>query len=724
MSGPPPLGPMTTGSASRYDATLLLDALQRLAVERLLPSLDRALGKADDYLFDRSQKGSDDIGLTALQDLRRSRASILQRFEANLLSRFRALRDPCGGSEFEKPVTLSLLSEEALEEQLAHEQLSDALGRMHAPALELLEARVAHMLGRIAGNAQDNPLGPRFVAGALQQALSNLGLPVSVRIVLSKWFERDLAGTLAALYERANALLADAGVLPELRASAKAMAEAKVAKAAGQAQQAQAAAAGVEVAPADQALFANMLGLMQSWRGGSGPSLPGNDASRQALRTSELMALLSLMQREQPARLARCAGASGIALAEELRRELLGGARRLGMDPHDVRLDGHDEDAVDLVAMLFDVLLDGRDFGSGIREKIGCMLVPYVKVAVRDRRMFLLKDHPARRLLNTVAEACEGNHGEGPQERELLTRVDATIDRLVAEFNEDMAIFEVLEQELRGFVGQHRKRMELVEKRAAETQRGRERLHSARAAACEDVRRQREGRVLPASVDQFLEQHVVHHLTQVALRDGQGAPRYGSALLAINELLIACDRAVKGQAPAGSPLSIEQLAPILASSGIEGAGVAQAQVVLDDAIAQLAAGVEAASIDTRLPEQPAVVAQTLRDEPVLELVGGTDTLDYDALTLGRVHELQIGQWLDLVSREGSRPEPAKVSWISPVSGRLLLVNRRGIRVLVASREELAALAKLGRLVLREADTAFEDAMYQVVGRLRSETPGS
>ena len=394
------------------------------------------------------------------------------------------------------------------------------------------------------------------------------------------------------------------------------------------------------------------------------------------------------------------------------------------MDPHDVRLDAHDEDAVDLVAMLFDVLLDGRDFRSGIREKIGCMLVPYVKVAVRDRRMFLLKDHPARRLLNTVAEACEGNHGEGPQERELLERVDTTIDRLVAEFNEDTAIFEVLEQELRGFVEQYRRRVELVEKRAAEAQRGRERLDSARAAAIDDVARQRAGRDLPASVEQFLDQHVVHHLTQVALRDGQGAPRYGAALLAVNDLLHACDNAGRGDTPNASVLSIEQLAPILASSGIEGAGVAQAQAVLDGAVGELATGVAPARITTRLPEQPVASAEPVRDQPVLELVGGSDTLDYDVLALARIQELQVGQWLELATREDGRPEPAKVSWVSPVSGRLLLVNRRGIRVLVASREELAALAKVGRLVLREADTAFEDAMYQVAGRLRSQAPAA
>jgi hypothetical protein len=46
------------------------------------------------------------------------------------------------------------------------------------------------------------------------------------------------------------------------------------------------------------------------------------------------------------------------------------------------------------------------------------------------------------------------------------------------------------------------------------------------------------------------------------------------------------------------------------------------------------------------------------------------------------------------------------------------VNRRGIRVLVASPEELAAMEKLGKVLLRDGDTAFDGALHQVAGRLR------
>src|SRR5690606_5511563 len=137
--------------------------------------------------------------------------------------------------------------------------------------------------------------------------------------------------------------------------------------------------------------------------------------------------------------------------------------------------------------------------------------------------------HLARKLLNTVAEACEGNHGEAPQERELLTRVDHTIDRLVAEFNEDVAIFETLEQELRSYMAQHRKRFELAEKRAAAAQRGRERLEHARSATNALLAQHRGERVLPAVMDEFLSGYASHHLIQVMLRDGHGSRSYEEA---------------------------------------------------------------------------------------------------------------------------------------------------------------------------------------------------
>ena len=721
------------------DTGRLFDALEKLAREYLKPSLDSALGNVDDYLFDRSENSHDDKELTALRELRRERNKIGQRFEKGVHAAFQALREPHFMPE--QVEDLALVEEDALEELLAKEQLAESQSRAHAPALEVLGKRVAFLFGQGALGPTDNPLDPHSIANRLLRAMEGTDLASSVRIVLFKFFERDLATTLVTVYERANALLAAAGILPHLQATVrkqpvKAKGDASTGHASNiPAEETGAATAGLPSAQhaaamthppsaAEQAMFANMLSLLQGWRSATGPDLAGrkeNNGPSQTLASQDLMSVLSLLQRENPERVEQPKGQPHKSLAEQLRKQVFTGARKLGVTGDNLHLDGLDEDAVDLVALLFDVLLDGPQYDTDIRSKIGRMLVPYVKVAVQDRRMFLFKEHPARRLLNTVAEACEGNHGEAPQERELLGRVDSTIDRLVMEFNEDVAIFETLEQELRSYMAQHRKRFELAEKRTAEAQSGRERLEHARSATNALLAKHRGERELPAVIDEFLSRYASHHLIQVMLREGYGSQRHEEAMLTVGDLLLAFDHAdlhtPAEQLPA---LPREQIEAILASSGCVGGTAQEAIDSLQDALVRLACGERAVDNTSHMPEQAIIPEPVLQPEPepILAVIAGTDALDFDAAGLERMRKLQVGSWIQLAT-SADRIEPAKVSWISPISGRLLLVNRRGIRVLVASPEELAAMAKLDKVVVREGATPFDDAMHQVVGRLRN-----
>jgi hypothetical protein len=94
-----------------------------------------------------------------------------------------------------------------------------------------------------------------------------------------------------------------------------------------------------------------------------------------------------------------------------------------------------------------------------------------------------------------------------------------------------------------------------------------------------------------------------------------------------------------------------------------------------------------------------------------------EKLDVDPADVERIRKLEVGAWVEMISEDGT-PQPAKLSWVSPISSRLLFVNRRGMRVCASSAEELALMLKQGRLNLREVDTAFERAMTQVLGKLR------
>src|SRR3546814_14221564 len=88
-----------------------------------------------------------------------------------------------------------------------------------------------------------------------------------------------------------------------------------------------------------------------------------------------------------------------------------------------------------------------------------------------------------------LTEACDGNAGETPQDSEMLDRAEQAVDRVVTDYDDDQAIFELAATELRDQLDQQRKRSELAEKRTAEAIHGRARpQHAPRAAAAERQR--------------------------------------------------------------------------------------------------------------------------------------------------------------------------------------------------------------------------------------------
>ena len=108
------------------------------------------------------------------------------------------------------------------------------------------------------------------------------------------------------------------------------------------------------------------------------------------------MSILSLMQHDSSAAFMPSASGDQLSLAAQLRQQMAQSARKLGVTGDNLNLDGLDGDAVDLVALLFDVLLDGPQYDNRIRQKIGRMLVPYVKVAVKDGAIDLQVQEPQK----------------------------------------------------------------------------------------------------------------------------------------------------------------------------------------------------------------------------------------------------------------------------------------------------------------------------------------
>ncbi len=744
----------------------LLAGMRRRSTEHLQGVLARVFARADDWLFDMAKKDGVPDGsphLYAMRALRTSRAPIERGFREYLDRRFEALERrarvdtaPAATSE------LSLVDETELEQQLATNLIAEAIVRVHGGPLEELAGRMAQMFGVMSLDADQNPLSPHGLAIAIREAHEGIDVPADVRMVLFKYYERELIHDLRELLVDLNGRLAAAGFhAPQAAVSAAAQSPAPMspdgfAGAASDYGQPSGAGAQLAAPPSteDRAVFDALVQLLHAWRpdhdtsagssrggqggpGGAGGRATGRSGQRPMV-ADEMMSVLSLMQNAVPEAVIEAMERPEVSLAALLKNEVLRGASRIGLPPDKISISQDDEDAVDLVGMLFDVMFDERDFQQSSRQMISRLVVPFVKAAVMDRRLFLYKTHPARRLLNSLAEAVEGNRGEGPQERELLQKAETTVDRLITEFNEDIAIFETLEQELRAFLDQHRRRVELAERRAAEAQRGQERLEQARVLASRELEERTKDLAPPPAMQDFLGRCWTHHLSMIALREGPDSASWQSALTVADRMLALVPRPGQPVPPAAPALQAlrEPIETVLASSGITGEASNDMVRAIAEGLEDLVRGRTPAPVAAPAAEIPATAAAenivpmpdrrapaiaALADllKPKLEVVGGRQALSVNPDDVEQMRALKVGTWIHIAGEDGKH-HPVKLSWVSPISSRLMFVNRRGVRVLVASVEELAAMKQEGNLLLREQDNVFDQVLHRVMGKLRTD----
>ena len=762
------------GQATRTDPLQVVEGMKRLAVEQLgaLPGglyqpIEQALqspSSAVESLHDQA----------ALLVLRQHSASHVMRFRQQIglgFDDFIGVR-PQGGAE------LGLVDERQMNFHLAGQRLGEILDQRYPQPLEEMNARLAALSMALNMAPGRNPVAPVRLATAFIQAIGDADLPDALGGLLFQQYQQALVRVLDELYAKINALLADAGYhradagahrsrpMPvatrgpqrddELVASrfaadsdpadrdpaglaprslGTADLDRRAGAGAGQAQGLAPrpsthagpaladAAAAPELTAALQRTSDELTGLREQlhvWRNDAAPDVvvperglpPPRTPPRRDLQVAEVISIASLLQAESPDVYARALATSG-RLSDAIRDHLTEGARRLGLRPDETCFSVGEEDAIDLVAMLFEGLFRTHCLQDRARRLYARLVLPYVKIALHDDAMFVQPGHPARRLLDAITEACEGNDAATAQDRELLERAAAVSQRVVAEFNEDIAVFELAHAELDELLQQQRRRVVLQEDRAAKATFGRERLADARAQADGMVQRRLAAPQLTQAVAEFLITPWRHHLVQTLLREGVGSARHAEAAR-LGDALVEADLlagAGRGRDLADGLIALEPaIVQCLATSGLDDSAARHGMAWLVSALANRDTARQLHALPARSADDGG------DDEARLWLAGGTDTVPHDAGVAALIRRMKPGQWLRMIGPQGEATA-VKLAWVSPLTLRLLLVSRRGLRVLVASAEELSALVGAGRLVIGAEQTPFDEAMQQLRHRL-------
>jgi len=646
-------------------------------------------------------------------------------------------------------------------------------------ALYQVNQRLAVISG--GGKVEDasNPIGPAALGNAFRNAIREFEVNIQVKLIIYKLFDRYVMAGLEPVYDEVNVELIRAGVLPQIRhvlpqgdrprgaggSSGGGAGDAHAAigdlaqgdLAAGQGGYYDPAAAGLQAE-----IYSTLRSLLASRHGDAGASGylstggerggGGGSVGLPGLSPTDLLSALTILQNQSMAVQARADSVSDAAEAvQQIKRELLDQVHKLSDDARERRVSTADEDTIDLVGMLFEYILQDRNLPAQMQALLGRLQIPYLKVAIVDKHLFAQKSHPARRLLDALAEAGKSWSEDSDRDHRLYERIKASVETVLRDFDDDVGVFEREFAAFGDFMGQHHKRAELAEQRAAEATRGREKLQEARRTAAREILKRIDERNLPAVVHTVLSRPWANYLVLTLLRQGEESDEWKNALRFADEfvwsaqpkttesehtrlraLLPQLEKALRhGLATvAYHDNDVRQLMQELAQfyrrllDGQKVETKTAKEVIAGNATPTTVADDTASSGDTTAEAGPPSTVNATQS-PVEEVVLSSGTAEAPAEVAAQddefvqaVRDLKVGSWIEFVDESDNR-ERAKLSWISPISSKYLFVNRRGLKVCDKTVAALAVELRRGSAIVLEEVPLFDRALDAIVARLRS-----
>lgn len=392
------------------------------------------------------------------------------------------------------------------------------------------------------------------------------------------------------------------------------------------------------------------------------------------------------------------------SLAEVRARTLAGLRRAHGPD---AGLTREDEDTFELLDLLYHQI--GRQVRKGpASDLLGQLQVPVVQAALKDREFFLRAQHPARELLNAVAESGARWLGEDEIDPVLLHKLRAAVAKVLAEYTGEEAVFEQAQRELQDYVQIAARKAEVAERRHVEAARGRDRLELAKRSAAELIASALDGRQPAPFVQALLTQAWADVLTLTHLRNGQDSAQWQEVASITGRIAQAIGGAGATPEAALSP-RIEQA---LVQVGYHGD---QAAV-----IAQRLSGVDveppgAADLAARLQARATAAAAEASVKVVLPPRTLAEQASYDTL-----RKQPFGTWFEFVHNQQGDVRRLRLSWFNPTSDHALFVNQRGQKVGEHTLDSVARLMarNQARVLTEDRGRLIDRAWQATLGRLR------
>ncbi|TKS53319.1 DUF1631 domain-containing protein [Luteimonas yindakuii] len=724
----------------------VLDRSLHLVSEELDHGLTRMLDEFERELFRLADlarnPGAESGYMQTLRSFRLNRSDLVPRFMVGIERALAAIRRPApahaetsarGEVSFRN---LSLVETAVMDEGTVLREVGSRQEGRATLALHLLGQRFGVLAGKPAFDAIRLPLGPHVFCDALREAAVALEITHDARLLLYRIFDRQVMGGYPQLLDRINELMVAEEILPALTfiplrarpapvppreaspvSAGERTAAAKRASEQPSAQPTQPHAQGTprphtawfgEPQPPDDdgdeaAAFATLQELLSGRRALLDKLRPGrDDGPRRELGTSDLVGKLRALQ-QQPA-----ATASQANLLE-IKRAVLAQTRHTSGEA--AALSPEDNDTFELLDLLYQQLESELRRDAPTAGLVRQLQVPLLRMALLDRAFFLRSQHPARQLLNTVAESAARWMDRDELDPQLIEPLQQAVSQVVTGFDQDPEVFAQAQAQLQERIQVHVRRAEMTERRHVEAARGKEKLEVARQRAGEVLASEIGEHRLPRFARSLLNQAWSDVLTLTLLRQGEESEAWQTQLDVTRRVVAACGDGGTDAALAGQ---VEEALGQVGYHGEEAKVIAQRLAGCSDDEDDPASRTELAmklKARVRLGEDKAA---QVRPKPPPRTPA--EQAQYEQLRV-----MPFGVWIDFVQNQQGDISRRRLSWFSPITDNALFVNQRGQRAAEISLDNLARMLVNGqaRMVTADRGRLVDRAWQAAVNTLRS-----
>src|SRR5690606_28174283 len=354
-------------------------------------------------------------------------------------------------------------------------------------------------------------------------------------------------------------------------------------------------------------------------------------------------------------------------------------------------------------------MLSDDNLPDSVKALLSYLHTPFLKIAFIDKDFFEQPEHPARVLLNNLAEAgARWVANDGSDQHDIYLKIKTTVFQLLKEFKNDAQIFAELLLKFGTYTGNLARRQALMERRVLEKVQGEEKLRESKLQVNAEVRKRIDGREIPSALLLLLLQPWSDYLSFILLRHGDQSENWKRALQVVDYLLWSVQPKTL---QADKTRQIEHQEALMATleRGFETIGYEQGKGhKLLEAIAYL----QKMALQSRQAEPAPAPMRSKLESMAAEKAGKMPQAQVpatpeEAKIVDSLKMIEYGTWFEF---EGGKR--LKVAWYNKKTQHYMLVDQQGRKVSLNAGLDLARamIAGRARIIIGSTKSFFERAL--------------